>query len=64
MTSEYVKTLFVPVYDINNESYQTEEFCFNDDWGFIGYDWTDEPRDVGPGKPMEWVMVRKQQNNT
>lgn len=64
MTSEYVKTLFVPVYDINNESYQTEEFCFNDDWGFVGYDWTDEPRDVGPGKPMEWVMVRKQQNNT
>lgn len=41
--------------------YQQDEFCFNAEFGYPGYDWTDEPADVGPGKPLEWVSVRKKQ---
>lgn len=62
-TSGHVRDTMVPGYDINDSRYQQDEFCFNDEWGFIGYDWTDEPRDVGPGEPMEWVMVRKFRDN-
>lgn len=60
-TSGHVKDIMVPTYSLEG-NYQNDEFCFNDTWGFEGYDWTDEPRDVGPGKPMEWVMVRKQKD--
>lgn len=65
ITSEKVKDIYMP----NNleaialeENYQQDGFCFNDDWGYEGYDWTDEPSDVGPGKPLEWVSVRKYRN--
>lgn len=60
-TSGHVKDTMVPTYSLDGD-YQKDEFCFNDEWGFEGYDWTDEPRDVGPGEPMEWVMVRKQKD--
>lgn len=60
-TSNYVKDMLVPNYSLEGK-YQNDEFCFNDEWGFEGYDWTDEPRDVGPGEPMEWVMIRKQKD--
>lgn len=60
-TSGHVKDTLVPTYSLDGD-YQKDEFCFNDKWGFEGYDWTDEPRDVGPGEPMEWVMVRKQKD--
>ena len=62
VTSDFVRTHFVPSYTITDSKYQQDEFCFNDEWGFPGYDWTDEPRDVGPGEPVEWVMVRRQKN--
>ncbi len=62
MTSGHVRDYLVPTYSIDDDKYQQDEFCFNDEWGFKGYDWTDEPRDVGPGEPMEWVMVRKQKD--
>ena len=44
--------------------YQEDEFCINDEYttesyNLNGYDWTDEPSDVGPKEPMEWVSVRK-----
>lgn len=61
-TSGHVKDTMVPSYDSESDIYQQDGFCFNDDFGFDGYDWTDEPRDVGPGEPMEWVMVRKQKD--
>lgn len=51
-TSGHVKDIMVPTYSLEG-AYQNDEFCFNDLWGFKGYDWTDEPSDVGPGEPME-----------
>lgn len=64
MTSEYVENLFMPNPKdyLNDPRYQEDEFCFNGNWGY-DYDWTDEPRDVGPGEPMEWVSVRKKRKN-
>ena len=65
ITSEYVATHFMPNrdYAMTLETYQEDEFVFNDEWGFEGYDWTDEPQNVGPAKPLEWVSVRKKKRN-
>ena len=61
----YVLTYFTPNRKdvLSNELYQQDEFCFNDEWGYEGYDWTDEPRDVDPNEPLEWVMIRKKKKN-
>lgn len=61
ITKEYVKATFMPDLDeaVKNNYYQQDGFCFNGDWGYSGYDWTDEPSDVGPSKPREWVSIRK-----
>ena len=65
MTPEHVK-LQMPNLEAlaQHPLYQESEFCINGDFtvdGFNldGYDWTDEPSDVGPEEPMEWVSVRK-----
>ena len=44
---------------MSHERYQEPEFVPNDDFGYEGYDWTDEPSDIGPKEPMEWVSIRK-----
>ena len=49
---------------LSHPRYQEDEFCINDEYttesyNLNGYDWTDEPSDVGPNEPMEWVSVRK-----
>lgn len=63
--SWYILDYFTPDRKValNDEYYQQDEFCFNADWGYTGYDWSDEPKDVGPGKPLEWVMIRKKKKN-
>lgn len=64
VTSEYVEIYKMPSrYEaLLNSRYQEDEFCFNSDFGYDGYFWTDEPSDVGPNEPMEWVSSRKQIN--
>lgn len=62
LNAEQVRQLYIPEYDIESEEYQKDGFCFNSNFGFAGYDWTDEPSDVGSGKPLEWVCVRKYRN--
>lgn len=64
ITPEIVSEYFTPDRDavLLEDEYQESEFCFNKDFGYDGYDWTDEPSDVGPDQPIEWVMVRKQKD--
>ena len=66
ITSEWVKKWRMPDLDelMNHPRYQEDEFCINSDYSdskftLDCYDWTDEPSDVGPNEPMEWVSVRK-----
>lgn len=61
VTWDYVLYNYMPNLDevAAREEYQQDEFCLNDQWGCEGFDWTDEPSDVGPGEPLEWVSVRK-----
>ena len=63
--SQYVLNYFTPDRKaaLDDEYYQQDEFCFNGAWGYTDYDWSDEPKDVGPGKPLEWVMIRKKKKN-
>lgn len=67
ITSDMVSNLFMPDRDeaMKHEYYQQDEFCFNGNWlpEYKGYDWSDEPKDVGPGKPLEWVSIRKKKKN-
>ena len=62
LNAEQVRQLYIPEYDIESEEYQRDGFCFNSNFGFNGYDWTDEPSDVGSSKPLEWVCIRKYRN--
>lgn len=63
--ADYVKTYLMPSrYEASKlDKYQEPGFCFNDDYGYEGFDWTDEPSDVGPDQPMEWVSTRKQHDD-
>lgn len=65
VNTNYVLNYFTPDRNtaLNDEKYQQDEFCFNDDWGYEGYDWTDEPKDVSKSEPLEWVMIRKKKKN-
>ena len=49
---------------LSNSAYQENEFCFNSEFGYSDYHWTDEPSDVGPYEPLEWVSIRKKENGT
>ena len=58
--SAYVQNMFMPFLDslMEHPRYQEDEFCINGSFsveGFPldGYDWTDEPLDVGPNEPLE-----------
>lgn len=62
-----VHLLYIPPkswYDDNGygEIYQMNEFYpgNNSKWDkSFDLDWTDEPRDVGPKEPLEWVSIRR-----
>ena len=43
------------------ELFQKDEFVPGSEFGITGFtaDWTDEPLDVGPDEPIEWVAIRK-----
>lgn len=67
ITSDIVKTsAYMPDRDaaLSNSAYQENEFCFNSEFGYSDYHWTDEPSDVGPYEPLEWVSIRKKENGT
>lgn len=65
ITKEVVDTIFTPNRQAAAEidsNYQKDDFCFNKDFGYSSYNWTDTPADIGPDNPMEWIMSRKQVN--
>jgi hypothetical protein len=64
MTSDVVLANFMPDLTeiMSHERYQEPEFVPNKDFGY-GYNWTDEPSDIGPNEPMEWVSIRKGEVN-
>lgn len=45
----------------NHPSYQEDDFYPGNKWNF-DLDWTDEPSNVGPEKPLEWVSIRRSIN--
>ena len=55
--------LYIPPKSFFDESiYQLDEFYpgNNNKWpSTYDFDWSDEPRDVGPGEPLEWVSIRR-----
>ena len=56
ITIDGVESNFDEVY------YQNYQFYFgnSDNWpSSLDFDWTDEPQDVGPDQPVEWVRQRK-----
>lgn len=64
--SEYVSQHYMPDLSLllNHPKYQENEFCINsdfttDEFNLNDYKWTDEPSDVGPEEPVEWVSIRK-----
>lgn len=58
ITSKYVEDYFMPnLYEaVDFEGYQ------EDGYYFVDYGWTDEPTDVSPDNPVEWVSIRKKIN--
>lgn len=38
LNAEQVRQLYIPEYDIESEEYQKDDFCFNSNFGFAGYD--------------------------
>lgn len=67
INAEYVKSYYLPSNMdalLSHPRYQENEFCINSEWSangfdFSDYNWTDEPSDVGPSEPVEWVLTRK-----
>lgn len=65
MTSDVVLTYMPDITEMTTHPrYQEPGFVPNDTFtvegfDYSGYDWTDEPSDVSPNKPMEWVSIRK-----
>ena len=56
--------LYIPSkewYDENGygEIYQKNEFYPGNEYGELDRDWTDEPKDVSEGEPIEWVSIRR-----